>query len=96
MTPPPRHENGDSMNAYDTQRLAQLLRALPDAPDAWVKAAQELPAARRELEEIVARAEADAAFRARLVADLESALAEAGYEPVAPLLDALRDRLLRP
>jgi hypothetical protein len=84
------------MNAYETERLAQLLRALPVAPAAWVKAAQELPTARRGLEEIVARAEADVAFRARLVADLESALAEAGYEPAAPLLDAVRDRLLRP
>lgn len=83
------------MNAYDTERLAQLLRVLPVAPDAWVKAAQQLPAARRGLEEIVARAEADAAFRAQLVADLESALAEAGYEPAAPLLDALRARLFR-
>jgi hypothetical protein len=83
------------MNAYDTERLARLLSALPVAPHAWVKAAQQLPAARRELEQIVARAEADAAFRAQLVADLESALAEAGYEPAAPLLDALRDRLSR-
>jgi hypothetical protein len=84
------------MNAHDTERLAQLLRALPVAPDAWVKAAQQLPAARRGLDEIVARAEADAAFRAELVADLESALAAAGYDPVEPLLNALRNRLSRP
>ena len=83
------------MNADDTQRLARLLRALPDAPDAWVQAAQELPLARRGLDDIVARAEADADFRARLVADLESALAEEGYEPSPPLLRALRDRLSR-
>jgi hypothetical protein len=83
------------MNANDTERLAQLLRVLPDAPDAWVKAAQELPLARRGLDDIVARAAADAEFRAKLVADLESALAEAGYEPDPPLLDAVRDRLSR-
>jgi hypothetical protein len=83
------------VNADDTQRLARLLHALPDAPDAWVKAAQELPLARRGLDDIVARAEADADFRARLVADLESALAEEGYEPSPPLLRALRDRLSR-
>ncbi len=79
----------------ETERLAQLLRALPVAPAAWVSAAQELPLARRGLDDIVARAEADAEFRARLVADLESALAEAGYEPDQPLLEALRDRLHR-
>jgi hypothetical protein len=83
------------MNANDTERLAQLLRALPDAPHAWVKAAQELPLARRGLDDIVARAAADADFRARLVADLESALAEEGYSPDQPLLDAVRDRLSR-
>jgi hypothetical protein len=83
------------MTAHETERLARLLRALPDAPDAWVKAAQQLPLARRGLDDIVARAEADAEFRARLDADLESALAEAGYTPDPPLLEALRDLLSR-
>jgi hypothetical protein len=66
---------------------------LPPAPQAWVRAAQELPAARRELETIVERAEADAAFRAALVADLESALRAEGVEPTRPLLDELRRRV---
>jgi hypothetical protein len=83
------------VDAYDIERLAQLIRALPLAPEAWVKAAQELPLARRGLDEIIARAEADAAFRQRLVADLESALAAEGYEPSPPLLDALRERFGR-
>ena len=83
----------DAMTRYDEQRLAELISALPPAPEAWVRAAQELPLARRELDEIVARAEADAEFRKALIADLESALAQAGYEPDRPLLDALRDRL---
>jgi hypothetical protein len=44
------------------------------------------------MDEIVARAEADAAFQAALVADLEAALAQEGYEPSRPLLDELRKR----
>ena len=74
------------------ERLAQLIRALPPAPEGWVRAAQELPLARRGLDEIVARAEADAAFRQRLVADLERALQEEGYEPDRALLEELRKR----
>jgi hypothetical protein len=80
------------VTAYSEERLAELLRALPPAPQGWVKAAQELPLARLELDEIVARAEADAAFRRALIADLESALAQAGYEPNPLLLEALRTR----
>jgi hypothetical protein len=81
------------MNETSEERLAELLRALPPAPAAWVKAAQELPLARRTLDEIVSRAEADAAFRKALIADLESALAAEGFEPTRPLLDAIRERL---
>ena len=79
------------MSTYDEERLAELIRALPPAPEAWVRAAQELPFAR--MDEIVARAEADAEFRAALIADLETALAREGYEPSRPLVDALRRRL---
>ena len=78
---------------YDEQTLARLLRLLPPAPAGSVAAAQELPFARRGLDEIVARAEADARFRAEVIADLEAALAAAGYEPDAALVDALRARL---
>jgi hypothetical protein len=81
------------MNETSEERLAELLRALPPAPAAWVKAAQELPLARRTLDEIVSRAEADVAFRKALIADLESALAAEGFEPTRPLLDAIRERL---
>ncbi|HVM17166.1 MAG TPA: hypothetical protein VM290_06255 [Gaiellaceae bacterium] len=81
------------MNPLDEHRLAALLRRLPPAPEAWVKAAQELPLVRGRLEEIVARAEADAEFRRALVADLEQALAQAGYEPDRALVAALRGRL---
>jgi hypothetical protein len=81
------------MTAYEEERLARLIRALPPAPAAWVRAAQELPFARRELDEIVARAEADAAFRERLIADLEGALAAEGYERDPAMVAALRARL---
>jgi hypothetical protein len=82
------------MSAYDEDRLAELIAALPPAPEAWVQAAKELPFARRDLDEVVARAEADAAFRQALVADLEATLAREGYEPDRPLVDELRRRYL--
>ena len=81
------------MTAYDEERLARLIRALPPAPTGWVRAAQELPFLRGELDEIVARSEADAAFRQRLIADLEGALAAEGYERDPAVLAALRVRL---
>lgn len=81
------------MTAYDEQRLAELIKALPPAPQAWVEAAQELPLVRGTLDDIVARAEADLAFRDALVADLEDALRLEGYEPETLPLDELRRRL---
>jgi hypothetical protein len=81
------------MTAYHEERLARLIRALPPAPVGWVRAAQELPFARTEIDEIVARAEADAAFRERLIADLEGALVAEGYERDPAVLAALRVRL---
>ena len=79
--------------SYDEERLGELLRRLPAVPEAWVRAAQELPAARAALDGLVARAEADAAERERMVADLEGALAAEGVEPSSPLLAELRARL---
>jgi hypothetical protein len=77
---------------YDEERLGALLRTLPPAPTAWVEAAQELPAARRSLDEIVARAEADAVFRSAMIADLEAALAQEGFEPDGRTIAELRRR----
>jgi hypothetical protein len=77
----------------DEERVAGLIRALPPAPEAWVEAAQELPRARREMDEIVARAQADREFREAAIADLESALENAGYEVDSSLLPELRQRL---
>jgi hypothetical protein len=81
------------MSEYDAERLSRLIGMLPPAPEGWVQAAQELPTARRGLDEIVARAEADAAFRAQVLADLEQALQSEGLEPQPRVVDELR-RLL--
>ena len=75
---------------YDEERLGELLSLLPPAPAGWVQAAQELPAARAGLDEIVERARVDAEFRAAVAADLEAALAAAGHEPTEELVEALR------
>ena len=80
------------MGMYDEERIGLLLRLSRPAPQGWVQAAQELPAARRAMDEIVARAEADAEFQAALIVDLDAALAREGYEPSRALLDQLRRR----
>jgi hypothetical protein len=82
------------MSTYDEERLARLIGMLPPAPDGWVQAAQELPSARRGLDQLVARAEADAAFRAAVLADLESALQAEGVEPQPRIVEKLRRRLV--
>jgi hypothetical protein len=81
------------MTGYDEEKIAELLRLLPPAPVGWVRAAQELPAAREGLAALVARAEADAAFRARVVADLEAALAAEGIPATPSVVAALKSQL---
>jgi hypothetical protein len=81
------------MRNYDEETLAVLLRTLPAAPEAWVKAAQEIPLARRGLDEIVERARADRAFREALFTDTETTLESVGFDPDPDLLDAVRERL---
>jgi hypothetical protein len=78
---------------YDEERLAELLRALPPAPQGWAEAAKELPAARRSLEGLVERARADAQFRQAVISDLEAALEREGVEPIRPLVEELRRQL---
>jgi hypothetical protein len=75
------------------EELGRLLGVLQPAPRGWVEAAQELPRLHGELDGLVARSEQDAALRARLVSDLESALAESGIEPTPRVLDEARRRL---
>ena len=77
---------------YDEEWLGQRLRILRPAPQGWVRAAQELPSARRSLDEIVALAEANLEFREALIADLEAALQAEGYEPRPQIVDELRKR----
>jgi hypothetical protein len=79
--------------SYDEETLGRLLRFLPPAPEGWVLAAQELPDARGALDDLVARAEADAELRRRILNDLEAALAAEGVEPSSALLAELRVRL---
>ena len=75
------------------EQIAERLRRLPPAPEAWVRAAAELPRARQLMDGIVARAEADAEYRAAVLADLEATLRLAGVEPAVPLLEQLRRQL---
>jgi hypothetical protein len=84
------------VTTFDEQRLAELLGALPPAPDAWVEAAKELPLARRQLDNLVERAVADEDFRRAIEADIEAAIREAGCIPDPVTVAALRARLDRP
>ena len=52
-----------------------------------------MPLARLGLDDLVRRAEEDAVFRQRLIADLEAALHAEGIEPDPALAEALRRRL---
>ena len=81
------------LQRFDEERLGRLIGLLEPAPEGWMRAAQEVPVLRRSLDEILARAEADAAFRPALIANLEAALAKAGYEPEPRLVEALRSHL---
>jgi hypothetical protein len=83
------------MTGYDEERIAELLAALPPPPKGWVQAAQELPRLRAEADRLLARAEADAAFRQALVDDLEAALRLEGVEPSKPVIARLRQALDR-
>jgi hypothetical protein len=73
--------------------LAAQLRRLVPPPPGWVQAAKELPAARSELDGIVERARADAAYRSELLADLEGSLRRAGHGDDSARVAALRARL---
>ena len=79
--------------SYDEERLSELIRRLPPAPEGWVRAAQEAPAASAALDGLVARAEADAELRRRILNDLEAALTAEGVEPSSALLAELRTRI---
>jgi hypothetical protein len=80
------------VTSHDEEHLGELLSALPPAPAAWVEAAQQLPLMWR-LDEIVERAEADEDYRRRVVADPESALAEADVVAHAENIEIIKRRL---
>lgn len=75
------------------ETIAEALRALPSPPAGWVRAAKELPLARREIDAIVERFERDAAYRERLASDLEGMLRAEGVEPTPIVVTHLQRRL---
>jgi hypothetical protein len=77
----------------DEEALAGLLSELRQPPQPWIDAAQLLPAARASLDDLVARARADAGYRDRLLEGLEDALRAEGREPEPQLIASLRVRL---
>lgn len=78
---------------YEEERLGELLRLLPPAPEPVLRGAQELPRTRLALEQILALAEADAEFRSQLIADPENAVRHARREPDEPLLRMVRSAI---
>src|SRR4051794_38730722 len=73
--------------------LAELIAALPPAPEAWVAAAQQLRARPRGADRRVALAEADASFKEAPLQALGAALREQEPEPPPRLMDGVRSRL---
>jgi hypothetical protein len=84
------------MTELSEERLAELISALPPAPNGWVTAAIELPAARAVIDELVSRALADEGHRREVLADLELALRQVGVEPRPDVLADVRSRLGAP
>ena len=79
----------------DESELSDLLRALPPAPAPLVLAAKQLARTRRVMDDVLARMERDAAFRAQATRDLERALDAAGIELDEAALRALLEHLER-
>lgn len=79
--------------SYDEEKLGEILSALPPAPEAWVKAAHDIPLAQRGLAEIVERADTDEEYRRRVIEDPEAALEEADVVAHAEIIEILRRRL---
>ena len=75
------------------ERIAELLRALPAPPQAWLEAARELPRTSRELDAILDGVEHAERLRALAVADLEEMLRAEGVEPTPTVVAHLRRRL---
>jgi hypothetical protein len=78
---------------YTEEQLAELIGALPPAPAAWIRGAQELPAARRAMDDLVKDAQAAGKQRDAIFVNLEDSLRQAGVEPRRELVEELRSRL---
>jgi len=83
----------DPGGAPTETELAELIFELPPAPADWVRAAVELPRLRRELDRLGALCAADAELRAQTLADLESALRDAGLSATPVAVRLARERL---
>ncbi len=81
------------MTELSEEQIAELIAALPPAPEGWVQAAIELPAARTAIDQLVAQATEDQARRETILSDLEAALREAGVKPRVQLLEEVKSRL---
>ena len=79
--------------SYNEERLGEILSGLPPAPEAWVAAAQDIPGAQERIDGIVERADADEAFRRRVIEDPETALEEADVVAHSETIEILRRRL---
>jgi hypothetical protein len=81
------------VSAYNDEKLAELLRALPAAPKAWVRAAQEFGRSRPMLADLVERAKTDDRFRKALIANPGAAHEAEGYEIEPDVIAAIMKQL---
>jgi hypothetical protein len=81
------------MAAYDEEKLGEILGALPPAPEAWVRAAKDLPLMQQGLDEIVQRANADQEYRRRVIENPLAVLEEAEVVAHVDAVEILRRRL---
>lgn len=81
------------MAVYDEEKLGEILSALPPAPEAWVRAAQDLPLKQQGLDEIVQRADEDEEYRRRVIENPKAVLEEADVVAHAEAIEILRRRL---
>jgi hypothetical protein len=81
------------MAAYDEEKLGEILGALPPAPEAWVRAAKDLPLMQQGLDEIVQRANADEEYRRRVIENPLAVLEEAEVVAHVDAVEILRRRL---
>jgi hypothetical protein len=77
----------------DEQQIAELIAVLRPVPAGWVRAAQELPSAGRAIDTLIARAQASAEQRQRILDDIDASLRAEGVEPNRVLVGQLKQLL---